>query len=95
MKSKFEKPTIENITQFLTDVKNYDFFTAQGFADRFWHYYESKGWKVGKTGMKDWKAAVRTWELNTKKYEADRGFNGTGGQKLGTSAARIEALKRW
>ena len=26
--------------------------------------YESKGWKVGKNPMKDWKAAVRNWERN-------------------------------
>lgn len=31
-------------------------------ADSFVNFYESKGWKVGKEPMKDWKAAVRTWE---------------------------------
>lgn len=31
---------------------------AQGFVD----FYQSKGWKVGKNAMKDWRAAVRTWE---------------------------------
>ena len=25
-------------------------------------FYTSKGWKIGKNAMKDWKAAVRTWE---------------------------------
>lgn len=30
-------------------------------ADRFCNFYASKGWKVGKTPMKDWKAAVRNW----------------------------------
>ena len=35
---------------------------------RFIDYYSSIGWKVGKTKkqMKDWKAAVRTWEDNEK-----------------------------
>ena len=28
------------------------------------NHYESKGWIVGKAPMKDWKAAVRTWEKN-------------------------------
>lgn len=28
----------------------------------FWDFYESKGWKVGNQPMKDWRAAVRTWE---------------------------------
>jgi hypothetical protein len=31
---------------------------AQSFVD----FYASKGWVVGKSPMKDWKAAVRTWE---------------------------------
>lgn len=28
----------------------------------FFDFYESKGWKIGKERMKDWQAAVRTWE---------------------------------
>lgn len=31
-------------------------------AERFVDFYTAKGWKVGKSPMKDWKAAVRTWE---------------------------------
>lgn len=30
-------------------------------ADAFMDYYESKGWLVGKTKMKDWQATVRNW----------------------------------
>lgn len=30
--------------------------------EQFIDYYESKGWFIGKSKMKDWKAAVRTWE---------------------------------
>jgi hypothetical protein len=30
--------------------------------ERFFNYYTSNGWKVGKNPMKDWKAAVRSWE---------------------------------
>ena len=29
-------------------------------------YYEANGWKVGRNPMKDWKAAVRTWEKRDK-----------------------------
>jgi len=35
-------------------------------ADVFVDYYESVGWKVGSSRMKDWKAAVRTWERRRK-----------------------------
>ena len=35
-------------------------------AQKWYDYYESKGWLIGKSPMKDWKAAVRTWEHNEK-----------------------------
>ena len=40
---------------------------AQSFVD----FYSSKGWKVGNNPMKDWKAAVRTWE-NRRKGESPK-----------------------
>lgn len=30
-------------------------------AERFYDFYESKGWRIGSASMKDWKAAVRNW----------------------------------
>lgn len=36
-------------------------------AQRFWDYYQSNGWKVGRNPMKDWKAAVRNWQRNADK----------------------------
>ena len=36
-------------------------------AENFIDYYNSNGWKVGKNPMKDWKAAIRTWEKRNKK----------------------------
>ena len=36
-------------------------------AEQFYDFYQSKGWMVGKTKMKDWKAAIRNWERNRKK----------------------------
>lgn len=53
---KFVKPTIEQIKAYCTERKN------NIDAGHFFDYYESKGWKIGKNPMKDWKAAVRTWE---------------------------------
>ena len=34
-------------------------------AGKFFDFYEAKGWMIGKNKMKDWKAAVRTWEKNS------------------------------
>lgn len=57
-KEKFIKPTVEEIRAYCRERNNIV------DAERFYDYYESNGWKVGKNTMKDWKAAVRTWERN-------------------------------
>tara|TARA_R100001163_G_C5059424_1_gene196119 strand:+ start:733 stop:1356 length:624 start_codon:yes stop_codon:yes gene_type:complete len=58
---RFVKPSIH-------EVDNYGLSLDPPFYDseRFIDYYESKGWKVGKTPMKDWKAAVRNWNRKNK-----------------------------
>ena len=57
-RKRFEKPTLSQITQYCLERNN------NVNAEQFYDYYESNGWKVGKNSMKDWKAAVRTWERN-------------------------------
>lgn len=53
---RFVKPTIEEISSYCAERGN-------GIdAQRFYDFYESKGWRVGNQRMKDWKACVRTWE---------------------------------
>ena len=49
-----------------TDCKKSDEEISR-FAKKFINFYESKGWKVGKSPMKDWRACVRTWILNDEK----------------------------
>lgn len=59
---RFIKPTISEIQEYCNERQN-------GInAEQFFNYYESKGWYVGKNKMVDWKACVRTWEQNEKKY---------------------------
>ena len=55
-RKRFEKPTLSEIKQYCIERNN------NINAEQFFDYYESNGWKVGKNSMKDWKAAVRTWE---------------------------------
>lgn len=55
-KNRFVKPTIEEIRAYCSERNN----TVD--AESFYDFYESKGWVVGKSPMKDWKSAVRTWE---------------------------------
>lgn len=52
---RFVKPTVEQVRAYCAE-NNYQ-INAADFVD----FYESKGWVVGKSPMKDWKAAVRTW----------------------------------
>ena len=55
-RKRFVKPTLSEIEQYCIERNN------NVNAEQFFDYYESNGWKVGKNSMKDWKAAVRTWE---------------------------------
>lgn len=67
-KEKFSKPSLEDVKIYCQERNN------NVDAESFINYYESVGWKVGKNKMKDWKAAIRTWERrdNTqKKQEVD------------------------
>lgn len=57
----FTKPTLE-------EVKNYCEERNNGInPEHFIDFYESKNWMIGKNKMKDWKAAIRTWESRNKK----------------------------
>lgn len=49
-------PTLEEVKAYCSERGN------KVDPERFIDYYTSNGWKVGKNPMKDWKAAVRTWE---------------------------------
>lgn len=66
--TKFIKPTIEEIKNYCLERKN------NVNPNQFFDFYESKNWFVGKNKMKDWQAAVRTWERNCKgKTEIESG----------------------
>jgi len=54
--TRFAPPSIEEVTSYIAE-KGYKVDPAS-FID----FYESKDWMIGKNKMKDWKAAVRTWE---------------------------------
>ena len=60
-KGHFKKPTLIEIDLYCADRKN----NVDHLA--FYDFYESKNWMVGKNKMKDWKAAIRTWERREKK----------------------------
>lgn len=58
--SQFIPPNVIEVRAYCNERKNH--VDPQRFVD----FYTSKGWMVGKTKMKDWRAAVRTWEKDDK-----------------------------
>ena len=59
--NRFTPPTLEEVKAYCKERNN------NVDAERFIDFYESKGWMIGKSKMKDWKACVRTWEKDNKK----------------------------
>lgn len=57
---RFTPPTVDQVRDYCVERGNW--VDPQRFVD----HYTSNGWMVGKNKMKDWKAAVRTWEKNDK-----------------------------
>lgn len=55
---RFTKPSLQEVQEYCHERG------GKVDAQKWLDYYESNGWKVGRNSMKDWKAAVRTWERN-------------------------------
>lgn len=66
-RKRFVPPSLEEVKAYCSERNN------NVDAERFIDYYTSNGWLVGKNKMKDWKAAVRSWERN--------GYSGQDSQK--------------
>jgi len=58
--NSFSTPILEDVVNYCEERGN------RVDAIKFFDFYESKGWMVGKNKMKDWKASVRTWERSDK-----------------------------
>lgn len=54
---RFKPPTIQDIKEYKPEID----------AGKFHDFYESKGWMIGKSKMKDWKAAARNWARSEEK----------------------------
>ena len=62
----FHPPTVDEVKAYCLERKN------RVDPVRFVDYYTANGWKVGKNPMKDWRAAVRTWERDDRQTVTDR-----------------------
>ena len=89
--TQFKKPTFEEVAAYCEERNN------NVDPQRWLDYYTSNGWKVGKNSMKDWKAAVRTWERNgvTPKNNGPMQQNTYGAKsKIGSLISNIEDVLR-
>lgn len=68
-KEPFHPPTLKDVEEYCQSRNNG--IDAQHFID----YYTARGWMVGKNKMKDWKAAVRTWESRNKEKPDEHKWN--------------------
>lgn len=66
---RFTHPTVDEVAAYCRDRQNN--VDPQTFVD----FYEAKGWMIGKSKMKDWKAAVRTWEKRDGNSQPERTVN--------------------
>lgn len=60
---RFQPPTPDEAQAYAVEINLPD-----GERLKFLDFYTSKGWKVGKAPMKDWKAAMRNWKRTTEDY---------------------------
>lgn len=63
-RTRFAPPTVDEVDKYCRERGNK--VNAQHFVD----FYAAKGWKVGSQPMKDWQAAVRTWEQRDDRQPA-------------------------
>lgn len=64
---RFTKPTVEDIRAYCRERGN-------GIdPQRFFDFYEAKGWRVGNQPMQDWQASIRTWEGREQGNARERG----------------------
>ncbi|NLE37346.1 MAG: helix-turn-helix domain-containing protein [Pirellulaceae bacterium] len=75
---RFSIPSVDEVAAYCRERDN------QIDPQRFLDYYTANGWKVGRNSMKDWKAAVRTWEKN--------GFSNGNGNGKAKSADATEIV---
>ena len=82
--ARFSPPSVEEVAAYCRERGNG--VDAQAFVD----FYTSKGWKVGSSPMKDWRAAVRTWE---KREGGSNGSRTAGGDQKPASKYNFTGVR--
>ena len=78
--ARFRAPSPEEVAEYASAYaasKGIDLASTDFDPERFVDFYAQKGWMVGKSRMKDWKASVRNWVRTSKpRHETKREVTG-------------------
>lgn len=85
-RKRFSPPSVEEVESY---IKEHGYHVD---AERFVDYYTSNGWMVGKNHMKDWKAAVRTWEKKERGENNGQPVYGNGSADSGKGKGKYDDL---
>lgn len=80
-KARFRAPSpaeVDEYARIYAASKDLDLDSTDFDPERFVDFYAQKGWMVGRTRMKDWKASVRNWVRTSKPKEGKREVNDAG-----------------
>lgn len=80
-KARFRAPSpaeVDEYARIYAASKDLDLDSTDFDPERFVDFYAQKGWMVGRTRMKDWRASVRNWVRSSKPREGKREVNDAG-----------------
>lgn len=80
-KARFRAPSPAEVDEYARSYaasKELDIDSTDFDPERFVDFYAQKGWMVGRTRMKDWRASVRNWVRTSKPKEGKREVNDAG-----------------
>ena len=85
----FKKPTLDELNNRISEM-NY-----QVDAIKFFNYYESNGWKVGRNKMKSWSSALATWNSNNDtKQQSKQSAQSFKDQERNRTRVVVEAVSK-
>lgn len=65
---RFTRPKLDEVKEYYNKLTKKNLNDCRIFAETFITFYDSKGWRVGSSPMKSWKAAIRTWLIKDGYY---------------------------
>lgn len=84
----FSPPTLEDVLNFYNYKHEYLGASDESVAIHFYNHYSANGWMMGQTPMRNWQAALESWILKEKQFQARPGEQIDPIDKLNRDAAK-------